>query len=150
MREPGPPGWESLRWDSKVWLRVLRDPNHCDYTANCRPVLSSERASHRNKTINFRQQHSDRSNIWSQVPQGCSILRHTDWPSVVKLLRLRDTEKGAPMLWTHFVKAQDEASFACVISVHWVVLFPVWKWQLLNPCNICEFSYTVSTWKVIL
>jgi hypothetical protein len=30
------------------------------YTANCRPVLSSERAPHRNKTANFRQQHSDR------------------------------------------------------------------------------------------
>jgi hypothetical protein len=31
-----------------------------DYTANCRPVLSSERASHRNKTVNLRQQHTDR------------------------------------------------------------------------------------------
>jgi hypothetical protein len=31
-----------------------------DYTANCRPVLSSERASHRYKTANLRQQHSGR------------------------------------------------------------------------------------------
>jgi hypothetical protein len=31
-----------------------------DYTANCRPTFSSERAPHRNKTANFRQQHSDR------------------------------------------------------------------------------------------
>jgi hypothetical protein len=31
-----------------------------DYTANCRPVLSSERAHHRYRTVNFRQQHSDR------------------------------------------------------------------------------------------
>jgi hypothetical protein len=31
-----------------------------DYTANCRPVFSSEKAPHRNKTANFRQQHSDR------------------------------------------------------------------------------------------
>jgi hypothetical protein len=31
-----------------------------DYTANCRPVLSSERTPHRDKTANFRQQHSDR------------------------------------------------------------------------------------------
>jgi hypothetical protein len=30
------------------------------YTANCRPVLSSERAPHRHMTANFRQQHSDR------------------------------------------------------------------------------------------
>jgi hypothetical protein len=31
-----------------------------DYITNCRPVLSSERAPHRYKTTNFRQQHSDR------------------------------------------------------------------------------------------
>jgi hypothetical protein len=31
-----------------------------DYNANCRPVLSSERAPNRYKTANFRQQHSDR------------------------------------------------------------------------------------------
>jgi hypothetical protein len=31
-----------------------------DYTSNGRPVLSSERATHRNKTANFRQQHSAR------------------------------------------------------------------------------------------
>jgi hypothetical protein len=31
-----------------------------DYTANYRPVLSSERAPNRYKTANFRQQHSDR------------------------------------------------------------------------------------------
>jgi hypothetical protein len=31
-----------------------------DYTANCRPVLSSGRAPHRYNTANFRQQHSDR------------------------------------------------------------------------------------------
>jgi hypothetical protein len=30
------------------------------YTANCRPVLSSERAPNRYKTANFTQQHSDR------------------------------------------------------------------------------------------
>jgi hypothetical protein len=32
-----------------------------DYTANFRPVLPSERAPHRYKTANFRQQHSDSS-----------------------------------------------------------------------------------------
>jgi hypothetical protein len=31
-----------------------------DYTANCRPVLSSERAPYRHKTADFTQQHSDR------------------------------------------------------------------------------------------
>jgi hypothetical protein len=50
-----------------------------DYAANCRPVLSSERAPHRNKTANFIP---TGSNIWSQVQQGCSIPRHTNWPHV--------------------------------------------------------------------
>jgi hypothetical protein len=39
----------------------------------------SERVPHRNETANFR--HSDiptGSNIWSQVPQGCSTPRLTD------------------------------------------------------------------------
>jgi hypothetical protein len=36
-----------------------------DYTANWRPVLSSERAPQRNKTSNFRQQHSDRNLVAS-------------------------------------------------------------------------------------
>jgi hypothetical protein len=28
IREPGPPGWGSFRWDRKVWLRVLCDSDH--------------------------------------------------------------------------------------------------------------------------
>jgi hypothetical protein len=35
------------------------------YTANCRHVLSSERALHRNKTADLRQEHSDRSLVAS-------------------------------------------------------------------------------------
>jgi hypothetical protein len=31
-----------------------------EYTANCRPVLSSEKASNGNKAANFRQHHFDR------------------------------------------------------------------------------------------
>jgi hypothetical protein len=30
-----------------------------DYTANCKLVVSSGRATHRNKAANFRQQHTD-------------------------------------------------------------------------------------------
>jgi hypothetical protein len=44
--------WFSLGYFSKLGFS--------DYTANCRPVLSSERAPNRYKTENFRQQHSDR------------------------------------------------------------------------------------------
>jgi hypothetical protein len=52
-----------------------------DYTANCRPVLSTERALHRNKTANFRQEViSGRKSHKGALYQD--IL--TDWPSVVK------------------------------------------------------------------
>jgi hypothetical protein len=39
-----------------------------DYTANDRPVLSSERAPHRYKTANFRQQHTDRKYYLLESP----------------------------------------------------------------------------------
>jgi hypothetical protein len=39
-----------------------------DYTANFRPVFSSERALHRNMTANFRQQHSDRKSYLVTSP----------------------------------------------------------------------------------
>jgi hypothetical protein len=56
-----------------------------DYAAKCRPVLSSERAAHRNKTANFRQQHSDTKQYQVASLKGTrykDIL--TDRPSVVK------------------------------------------------------------------
>jgi hypothetical protein len=55
-----------------------------DCTANCKPVLSSERSPHRSKTATLRQQHSDRKKYLVQVSQGCSTASHTDWLSVVK------------------------------------------------------------------
>jgi hypothetical protein len=56
--EPGPPGWGSLKWDSKIWSWVPRDfdprvtalarpKSNCK--VNYRPVLSSERALQNNK-----------------------------------------------------------------------------------------------------
>jgi hypothetical protein len=79
--------WPSRLGESQMrqWSKVTGSAWHGPlsyYTANCRPVLSSERAPHRNKSANFRQQHSDRKYIWSQVPQRCSKPRHTDWPTV--------------------------------------------------------------------
>jgi hypothetical protein len=54
-----------------------------DCNVNCRPVFSSGRAH----PIETRPQISDSniptgSNIWSRVPQGCSISRHTDLPNI--------------------------------------------------------------------
>jgi hypothetical protein len=58
LREPGRPGWGSLKWDSKIWPWVLRDFDprvtalarlRSNCTVNYRPVLSSERALHINK-----------------------------------------------------------------------------------------------------
>jgi hypothetical protein len=83
MREPGPPGWGSLRWDSKVWLRVLRDSDHWVITLQIADPSSHQRG----RPTDTRPQISDSniptgSNIWLQVPQGCSISRRTYWLTV--------------------------------------------------------------------
>jgi hypothetical protein len=48
-------GESQMRQQSMVMGSARLGP-FSDYTANCRPVLSSERAPHRNKTAIFRQQ----------------------------------------------------------------------------------------------
>jgi hypothetical protein len=60
-----------------------------DCTSNCRPVLSSERAPHRNKTTTFRQQPSDRKQYLVGSTREGSTPRYNYWPSVIKQLRLR-------------------------------------------------------------
>jgi hypothetical protein len=60
-----------------AWLGPLSD-----YTANCRPVLSSERAPSRYKTANFRQQHFDRKYYLLASPTrvlDASTYSLTDW-----------------------------------------------------------------------
>jgi hypothetical protein len=61
IRGPGPPGWWSLRWDSKIRPWVLRDFDLrvtalARLRSNCtviyRPVLSSERALQTYKPVN--------------------------------------------------------------------------------------------------
>jgi hypothetical protein len=54
-----------------------------DYTANCRLVLSSERAPHRNKTTNFRQQ------------QTCALIPHLEHHHYLESCRRR--RKGYPV-----------------------------------------------------
>jgi hypothetical protein len=66
------------QWNLKLNLR------HC--TANCRPILSSERAPYvKNKESNC---HSNKSNIWSRAPKR---VRHqgelANWPPVIMWLR---------------------------------------------------------------
>jgi hypothetical protein len=83
MREPGPPGWGSLRWDSKVWFWVLSDSDHWVIT----PQIAVPSSRQRGLPTDTRPQISNSniltgSNIWSQIPQGCSIPRHTDWLTV--------------------------------------------------------------------
>jgi hypothetical protein len=80
QREPGPPSWGSLKWDSKVWLRVLRDSDHWVIALQIADPSSLQTG----RPTETRPQISDintptGSNIWSQVPQGCSIPRHADW-----------------------------------------------------------------------
>jgi hypothetical protein len=68
--ETWPPGWGSLRWESKVWLRVLRDSDHWVIALQTADLASRQRES----PTETRPQLSDSnlptgSNIWSQVPE---------------------------------------------------------------------------------
>jgi hypothetical protein len=100
-----------------MFMSPLRFGPLSDYTANCRPVLLSERSSHRNKTANFRQQHSDRKQYlvasltrvldtktyWltvnrkatSNLEPCCSLPRRNK-----AIVRIRWTEKDNPMTST--------------------------------------------------
>jgi hypothetical protein len=73
------PGWGSLRWDSKVYFRVLSESDYWVITLQIADPSSRQRG----RPIDVRPQISDNiptgNNIWSQVPQGYSIPRHTDW-----------------------------------------------------------------------
>jgi hypothetical protein len=64
------------------WLRVLRDSDHWVIILQIADPSSRQRG----RPTETRQKISDSniptgSNIWSQVPQGCSIPRHADWPT---------------------------------------------------------------------
>jgi hypothetical protein len=70
MRGPGPPGWGSLKWNSKMWSRVLRDSD-ARMTANYRSKLQT-----RPYVGEGTPQHEDRRcptviKIWSSAPDGC-------------------------------------------------------------------------------
>jgi hypothetical protein len=69
------------------------------------------------------------SNIWSQVPQGCSIPRHTDWLSVVKWLWLRLARRLGPVSKLVHSRTDhqgssvtsEEARTDCITSINKVV-----------------------------
>jgi hypothetical protein len=103
---------KSQIWDSKVWPWVPRDSDPRKATwrgpsayRKDRPVLSSERAPHKNKTVTVKRV----INIWSWAPDGTrrqdSLI---DWPSVAMWLWLwlwltRETwdgsEKSRRLVW---------------------------------------------------
>jgi hypothetical protein len=58
-----------------------------DCTANCRPVLSSERAPKEKRKAIFREK-KGKSKIWSWAPKGCPTPRHTDWLTVSRKVTL--------------------------------------------------------------
>jgi hypothetical protein len=75
----------SHSWDSKVWLWFLSDSVHWVITLQIADPSSRQRG----RPPETRPQTSDSniptgSNIWSQVPQGYSIPRHTDWLTVTR------------------------------------------------------------------
>jgi hypothetical protein len=94
MREPGPLGSGSLRWDTKVCLGVLRDSEHRVTALQTADPSSRQRG----RPTERKPQISDSniptgSNIWPQVPQRCSVPRHTVSRKVTSTFRgvMRDT-----------------------------------------------------------
>jgi hypothetical protein len=93
IRKPGPPGWGSLRWDSKIWSSVLwnfgsrvivlaRPRSNC--TVNYRPVLSSERALQNNKPATVGRKFQGERKIGRGSQKGAWHQdRLADWLSVV-------------------------------------------------------------------
>jgi hypothetical protein len=86
-------GRGSLRWDSKVWFRVM---SYSDYWVITLQIAdpSSGRAPNRCKTANFRQQHSDRK--WYLVTSPTRVLNTktywlTDWLTVSRKVTLTST-----------------------------------------------------------
>jgi hypothetical protein len=80
IREPGPPGWGSLKWNSKIWPWVLRDFDprvtalarpRSNCTVNYRPTLSSDRVPHIKKPAIVRE----RKEIWSWDTDGVRTTR---------------------------------------------------------------------------
>jgi hypothetical protein len=163
VRGPNPPGWGSLKWDSKVWLRVLCNSDHWVITLQIADLSSRQRG----RLPEMRPQISDSntpkgSNIWSQVPQGCSIPRHTDWLSVSRKVTSTSTStvewklceqaiERQPLLeissLEHFggisaVKSryQATASKDCSYSAVQCSLQLQWSFERLNRwgCLICS------------
>jgi hypothetical protein len=64
IREPGPTGWGNLRWDSKVWLRVLCYSDYWVIALQTADPFSRQRG----RPTETRPQPTG-SNIWSQVPE---------------------------------------------------------------------------------
>jgi hypothetical protein len=80
IQEPGPRGWISLKWDTRVWLRVLSDTDHWVISLQIADPSSRHRGRHTERIPQLSDSNIPTgSNIWSQVPQGCSTSRHTDW-----------------------------------------------------------------------
>jgi hypothetical protein len=117
-----------LRWDSKVWLRVLRDPNHWVIALETTDsILSSERVPHRNKTATFRQYLSDRKYCLVTSPRVGSTPRRTDWltdwptdrptdrPSVSRKLTSNATSKNIIILYDLVLMSQKgwTCSYIC-------------------------------------
>jgi hypothetical protein len=92
----------AVMWhETKVWFQVL---THSDYWVITLQTVGPS-SCQRGRPIDTRPQISDSnsptgSNIWSQVPQGYSIPRHTDWLTISRKITLTSTHplirEGAP------------------------------------------------------
>jgi hypothetical protein len=72
----------SLRWDSNVWFRVLRDSDHWQIALQITDPSSRQRRRPRAKSKAIFRQKKEKSKIWLWAPKGCPTPRYTDWLTV--------------------------------------------------------------------
>jgi hypothetical protein len=119
--------FENLEYVFLLKDQIPAQSNRYNFPRNW-PVLSSERAPHRYKTTNSDSKISTGNNIWSQIPQGCSIPSHTDRLSVVKRLRLRLRLRWFSPKSNVKVKSQNHVTTdGQSISMSWCLVHSVLK-----------------------
>jgi hypothetical protein len=69
-REPS-----SLRWDSNIWLWVLRDSDHWQFALTITDPSSRQRGRPKTKIKAIIRQKKGKRRMWSWVPNGCPTPR---------------------------------------------------------------------------
>jgi hypothetical protein len=96
-----PPIWGSLIWDSKAWLRVVRDSGHWVISLQTVDPSSRQRGHptwRRQKSVKHKK-----IKIWSWAPRGCPTPRRTGRLIVGRKINLNPQNcMGCPVIHVSF------------------------------------------------